>query len=107
MDGIIVLSYYNKMIVSGFDRTAAILRTCDVQMRPVMMTCLAACAGLLPAAISTGIGAQVQKPLALVVVGGIVLAPFLILIIFPVAIDAFSRHGRREIAAAGEPQAAE
>jgi heavy metal efflux system protein len=56
---------------------------------------VAACVGLLPAAISTGIGSQVQKPLALVVVGGILLAPVLILIILPVLIDVFSRRGRR------------
>jgi cobalt-zinc-cadmium resistance protein CzcA len=107
MDGIIVLAYYNKMIYTGYNRMAALLRTCDVQMRPVMMTCFAACAGLLPAAVSTGIGSQVQKPLALVVVGGILLAPFLILIIFPVAIDVFSPRGRRESASAAEPQMAE
>ncbi len=45
-------------------------RPAAVQMRPVMMTCIVACVGLLPAALSTGIGSQVQKPLALVVVGG-------------------------------------
>ena len=66
------------------------MRTCHVQMRPVMMTCVAACVGLLPAAISTGIGSQVQKPLALVVVGGMLLAPALILLVLPVLIDRFS-----------------
>jgi cobalt-zinc-cadmium resistance protein CzcA len=61
-------------------------------MRPVLMTCIAACVGLLPAAISTGIGSQVQKPLALVVVGGILLAPALILIVLPVLMNSFSRR---------------
>jgi len=60
------------------------------------MTCLVACVGLLPAALSTGIGSQVQKPLAVVVVGGILLAPLLILIVLPVLIDLFSRHAQRE-----------
>jgi cobalt-zinc-cadmium resistance protein CzcA len=59
------------------------------------MTCVAAAVGLLPAALSTGIGSQVQKPLALVVVGGILLAPILILAVLPVLIDMFSRRGRR------------
>ncbi len=59
-----------------------------------MMTCFAACVGLLPAAISTGIGSQVQKPLAVVVVGGSLLAPVLILIILPVLMQWFSRRGR-------------
>jgi cobalt-zinc-cadmium resistance protein CzcA len=60
-----------------------------------MMTCIAACVGLLPAAFSTGIGSQVQRPLALVVVGGILLAPLLILVILPVLISLFSREHRR------------
>jgi len=75
-------------------KTAALLRTCQTQLRPVMMTCIVACVGLLPAAISNGIGSQVQKPLALVVVGGILLAPVLILIVLPVLIAVFSRRGR-------------
>jgi cobalt-zinc-cadmium resistance protein CzcA len=92
MDGIIVLSYYNRMIDDGVDRAAAILRTCETQMRPVLMTCVAACVGLLPAAVSTGIGSQVQKPLALVVVGGMLLAPVVILTVLPALIDLFSRR---------------
>jgi cobalt-zinc-cadmium resistance protein CzcA len=92
MDGIIVLSYYNQHLVNGMDRATAIVRTCQVQMRPVMMTCIVACVGLLPAAFSTGIGSQVQRPLALVVVGGILLAPLLILVVLPVLITLFSRR---------------
>jgi cobalt-zinc-cadmium resistance protein CzcA len=105
MDGVIVLSYFNRMLGAGLDRSAALRRTCAVQMRPVVMTCLVAGVGLLPAAVSTGIGAQVQKPLALVVVGGVLLAPLLILIILPTLIDIFSRRGREagEASAQGEP----
>jgi cobalt-zinc-cadmium resistance protein CzcA len=91
-DGIIVLSYYNHHLDDGLDRMGAIVRTCKVQMRPVMMTCVVACVGLLPAAFSTGIGSQVQRPLALVVVGGILLAPVLILVVLPVLITLFSRR---------------
>src|ERR1019366_8663131 len=90
MDGIIVLSYYNQHIENGMDRATAVIRTCKVQMRPVMMTCIVACVGLLPAAFSNGIGSQVQKPLALVVVGGILLAPILVLIILSLLNDLFS-----------------
>ena len=63
------------------------------------MTCIIAGVGLLPAAMSTGIGSQVQKPLAVVVVGGMMLAPILILVILPVLIVMFSRRRRRR----GEP----
>jgi cobalt-zinc-cadmium resistance protein CzcA len=92
MNGIILVTYFNQMIEAGLDRREAILRTCLVQMRPVVMTCVVACVGLLPAAFSNGIGSQVQKPLALVVVGGILLAPVLILTVLPVLIDLFSRR---------------
>jgi heavy metal efflux system protein len=92
MDGIIVLAYFNRLIEGGMERSTALVHTGEVQMRPVVMTCVAACVGLLPAALSNGIGSQVQKPLALVVVGGILLAPLLILLVLPVLIDLFSRH---------------
>jgi cobalt-zinc-cadmium resistance protein CzcA len=92
MDGIIVLSYYNLHIEEGMDRVTAVLHTCRVQMRPVMMTCVVACVGLVPAALSTGIGSQVQRPLALVVVGGMLLTPILVLLVLPVLILLFSRR---------------
>ena len=91
MDGILVLSYYHLSLDSGLDRAGAMLQTCRTQLRPVMMTCIVACVGLIPAALSTGIGSQVQRPLALVVVGGMLLAPVLILLVLPVLILKFSR----------------
>jgi heavy metal efflux system protein len=91
MDGILILSYYHLSLDSGLDRAAAMLQTCRTQLRPVMMTCIVACVGLIPAALSTGIGSQVQRPLALVVVGGMLLAPALILLVLPVLILKFSR----------------
>jgi heavy metal efflux system protein len=92
MDGIIMLSYYNLHIEQGLDRVSAILDTCRVQMRPVLMTCVVACVGLVPAALSTGIGSQVQRPLALVVVGGMLLTPILVLLVLPVLILMFSKR---------------
>ena len=99
MDGIIIVTYYNQLISDGAERYAAIARTCTVQMRPVVLTCVVAMVGLLPAAVSTGIGSQVQRPLALVVVGGISLAPLLFLTVLPVLIDMFSRRGTRTVPA--------
>jgi cobalt-zinc-cadmium resistance protein CzcA len=95
MDGIIVLTAFNQLIDEGVDRVQALGRACENCLRPVVMTCVAACVGLLPAALSNGIGSQVQKPLALVVVSGILLAPALILIVLPVLIDVFSRRASR------------
>lgn len=92
MEGVILLAYYNQLMEEGWARKDAVWHAAIVRMRPVMMTCVAACVGLLPAAVSTGIGSQVQKPLALVVVGGILLAPNLILVVVPVLISLFSRR---------------
>jgi len=107
MDGIIIIGYFNRQIASGIARSAALLRTCSVQMRPVAMTCIVACVGLLPAALSSGIGSQVQKPLAIVVVGGSLLAPFLFLLVLPVLIDLFSRRRRAVEEAELQPAPAE
>jgi len=94
MDGIIILSQFNQLIDEGYDRIAAVIRTGELQLRPVLMTCVVAGIGLLPAALSTGIGSQVQKPLAIVVVTGMMLAPIVILVTLPVLISFFSRRSR-------------
>jgi heavy metal efflux system protein len=92
MDGIIILSQFNQLIDEGLDRMRAVIRTGELQLRPVLMTCVVAGVGLLPAALSQGIGSQVQKPLAVVVVTGMMLAPLVILVTLPVLISFFSRR---------------
>ncbi len=92
MDGILLVTAFNQQINEGLHRDDAIAITIRHSMRPVVLTCLAAAIGLLPAALSSGIGSQVQKPLALVVVGGMTLAPILILLVLPVLIARFSHH---------------
>ena len=95
MDGIIILSQYNQLIEEGMERLQAVIRTGELQLRPVLMTCVVAGVGLLPAALSEGIGSQVQKPLAVVVVTGMMLAPLVILVTLPVLISYFSRRSAR------------
>ena len=92
MDGIIIISQYNRLLERGMDRITAVLRAGELQMRPVLMTCVIAGVGLLPAAVSNGIGSQVQKPLAVVVVGGMLLAPIIILVTLPALIALFSQR---------------
>ncbi len=92
MDGILVVTTYNHAVDEGARRENALATTVRHSLRPVVMTCLVAAIGLLPAALSSGIGSQVQKPLALVVVGGMTLAPILILLVLPVLIDRFSKR---------------
>jgi len=94
MDGIIILSQYNQLIDEGYERMRAVIRAGELQLRPVLMTCVVAGVGLLPAALSEGIGSQVQKPLAIVVVTGMMLAPIVILVTLPVLISVFSRRAR-------------
>ena len=92
MDGILVVGTFNQHVNHDLPMEAAIALTVRHTMRPVVMTCLVAAVGLLPAALSSGIGSQVQKPLALVVVGGMTLAPLLILLVLPVLIVQTSHH---------------
>ena len=97
MDGIIILSQFNQLIEEGMDRVSAVVRTGELQLRPVLMTCVVAGVGLLPAAVSEGIGSQVQKPLAIVVVTGMMVAPLVILITLPVLISYFSRRPKDNV----------
>ncbi|NML95613.1 efflux RND transporter permease subunit [Novosphingobium olei] len=95
MDGILVVTNFNQAMDEGAEREDALRTATTNSLRPVVMTCLVAAIGLLPAALSTGIGSQVQKPLALVVVGGMTLSPVLILLVLPLLIARFSSrlHG--------------
>jgi hypothetical protein len=80
--------------ITSSTRIGFSVHTGEIQLRPVLMTSVIAGVGLLPAAVSTGIGSQVQKPLAVVVVGGMMLAPAIILITLPALIALFSRRTR-------------
>src|SRR5262245_29969950 len=84
MEGIILISYYNHLQDRRVSGANALMRAAVVRMRPVLMTCMSACIGLFPAAISTGIGSQTQRPLATVIVGGMLLTPALVLVFVPV-----------------------
>jgi cobalt-zinc-cadmium resistance protein CzcA len=85
MDGILMMTYYNEVrrTRTGLSSTEAMFHAAQQRMRPMLMTALSACIGLLPAALSTGIGSQVQRPLAAVVVGGMLIGPVMLLLIVP------------------------
>ncbi len=83
MDGILILSYFKELRVAGQSAEDAICNAYIHRMRPLLMTALSACIGLLPAALSHGIGSQVQRPLATVVVGGMLLGPVFLLLVVP------------------------
>jgi cobalt-zinc-cadmium resistance protein CzcA len=85
MDGILMLTYYNQVRLThtNLSSAEAMFHAAEQRMRPMLMTALSACIGLLPAALSTGIGSQVQRPLAAVVVGGMFIGPVMLLLIVP------------------------
>src|SRR5499426_3747242 len=83
MDGVLLISYIRRNIDAGFGSDEAIINAGKTRMRQVFMTGLSACIGLVPAAISTGIGSQVQQPLACVIVGGMLLSPICSLLMIP------------------------
>ncbi|MCU0943980.1 MAG: CusA/CzcA family heavy metal efflux RND transporter [Rubritepida sp.] len=91
MEGIILVSHFNHLRHEGVPWAQALDQSGQDRLRPVLMTCFASFFGLLPMALATGIGADVTKPLALVVVGGIGLVPVFILVVFPALIDRFGR----------------
>ena len=83
MDGILILGYFKELRIAGQTAEDAIYNAYIHRMRPLLMTALSACIGLLPAALSHGIGSQVQRPLATVVVGGMLLGPVFLLLVVP------------------------
>src|SRR6202171_5136582 len=83
MNGILVISYFNQLKQQGMPPVGAMAQAAEKRMRPLLMTALSACIGLVPAAFSTGIGSQVQRPLATVVVGGMLLGPIMLLVVVP------------------------
>jgi heavy metal efflux system protein len=83
MDGILMITYYNQVRHAGMETTDAMFHAATQRMRPMLMTAMSACIGLFPAAISTGIGSQVQRPLATVVVGGMLIGPIMLLVVVP------------------------
>lgn len=83
MDGILNITYVRELRASGLGMAEAIFSGAEQRMRPMLMTALSAGVGLFPAAMSHGIGSQVQRPLATVVVGGMFIGPLLLLVVAP------------------------
>ena len=84
MDGILNITYFRELRASGMSISDAVFSGAEQRMRPMLMTALSAGVGLFPAALSHGIGSQVQRPLATVVVGGMFIGPLLLLVVAPV-----------------------
>ncbi|HXB77531.1 MAG TPA: CusA/CzcA family heavy metal efflux RND transporter [Bradyrhizobium sp.] len=102
MDGILNITYFRELRAQGMGIAEAVFNGAEQRMRPMLMTALSAGVGLFPAAISHGIGSQVQRPLATVVVGGMFIGPLLLLVVAPALRKIFLSREREEVVDDGE-----
>lgn len=96
-NGVLLTSQFHRNIKDGLTLDNSIIEAVKVRTRPVVMTALMASIGLMPAALSTGIGSESQKPLAVVIIGGLITATILTLLIFPIIFWIFNRNKFQEI----------
>jgi len=91
LNGIMLISYINQLRAEGRDVREAVVEGTLTRLRPKLMTALVASLGFVPMAIATGAGAEVQRPIATVVIGGIITSTFLTLLVVPVLYDWIER----------------
>jgi cobalt-zinc-cadmium resistance protein CzcA len=92
LNGVVLITYFNQLREEGRTVVDAVLEGSLTRLRPVLMTALVASLGFVPMAIASGSGAEVQRPLATVVIGGIVSSTFLTLVLLPVLYEWFERN---------------
>lgn len=92
LNGVVLLSYFNQLRRTGISPMETVKQGSLVRLRPVLMTALVDVFGFLPMMLSTGVGAEVQKPLASVVIGGIISSTLLTLIVLPTLYEAMLNH---------------
>lgn len=91
-NGVILISVFKQNLHRKIPLSQAISQGVQTRIRPVVMTALMAAIGLMPAAVSTGIGSETQKPLAIVVIGGLISSTILTLLIFPIIVELLYRR---------------
>lgn len=91
LNGVVMVESINQRIQDGLSVDAAVFEGAVSRLRPVLMTAITSALGLIPMLLSTGVGAEIQKPLASVIVGGLVTATFLTLFVLPALFTRFSR----------------
>jgi len=91
LNGVVLVSYIRNLRLDGFSQLQAIRHGCEQRFRPVMMTATVALLGLIPFLFSTGPGSEVQRPLAIVVIGGLITSTLLTLVMLPAIYHWFER----------------
>src|SRR5437870_1810035 len=91
LNGVVMISYFNQLREQGSNVRSAVVEGSLTRLRPVLMTAAVAAFGFIPMALSTSAGAEVQRPLATVVIGGIISSTFLTLVLLPVLYECTER----------------
>jgi heavy metal efflux system protein len=95
LNGIVLVSFINELREKGHDVAEAVRRGTELRLRPVLMTASVAILGLVPMLLSSGVGAETQRPLASVVVGGLISSTFLTLVLLPVVYEWMETRGAK------------
>jgi cobalt-zinc-cadmium resistance protein CzcA len=101
LNGLVLVSYIKKLLADGYELRAAIADASVLRLRPVLMTSATAALGFLPMMMATAIGAEVQRPLATVVVGGVISSLLLTLLVLPVLYSLFGKPPEKAAASDG------
>lgn len=102
-NGVILVQEFNDNLARRWSLDKSVIEGVRQRIRPVVMTALMASIGLFPAAISTGIGSESQKPLAIVIIGGLITATVFILLVFPIVFRFFRRRTLRRMEKSVQP----
>ena len=100
LNGVVMVESINQRIADGLSVSDAVFDGATSRLRPVLMTAITSALGLIPMLMSNGVGAEIQKPLASVIVGGLVTATFLTLFVLPVLFAWFSKGKLKDMARA-------
>jgi cobalt-zinc-cadmium resistance protein CzcA len=95
LNGVVMVTYFNQLKRAGATPVEAVIKGSLVRLRTVLMTAMLAMMGLMPMALSHDIGSETQKPLAIVVIGGLITATLLTLIVLPTLYVLFERNSKR------------
>jgi cobalt-zinc-cadmium resistance protein CzcA len=107
LNGLVMLTFIKQLMAQGHEKLDAIYEGALTRLRPVTMTALVASLGFVPMALATGTGAEVQKPIATVVIGGLISATLLTLFVLPALYALFGRKRPEQVVHLGLPRAAE
>jgi cobalt-zinc-cadmium resistance protein CzcA len=97
LNGLVLVTFIRQRLEAGAPLATAVREGCLARLRPVLMTALVAALGFVPMAVNTGVGAEVQRPLATVVIGGLLTNTLLTLVVLPALYSTLARDGPKPV----------